>query len=269
MTRVTWNAPGERIFEVGLDRGVLYPASGVPGVPWNGLTSVDQTSSGQKPTPHYYDGQKYLDYMMPEEFAGKIEAFMYPDEFSRYDGYYEHHASGLFLGQQQREVFHLTYRTLIGNDTHGTDFAYKIHMLFNCLATPSAKTFKTVNANVELAPFSWDITTTPPPLDGYRPTAHLVMDSRKVNSDTLRIVEDYLYGIEGREPMIFLPADWLDFMDANALELEVADTTGLWPMHLSLISDLSPTVTPGVFDIPADSRLSEESAGLYTLEEDA
>lgn len=269
MARVTWNAPGERIFEAGVDRGVLYPASGKPGVPWNGLTSVEQTNTGQKPRPLHYDGQKYLETVTPEEFAGKIEAYMYPDEFARYDGYYEHNNSGLFLGQQRREVFHLTYRTLIGNDTQGIDFAYKIHMLFNCIATPSAKTFKTQGANVDLSPFTWDLTATPPPIQGYRPTAHLVLDSRKIQAHTMQSIEDYLYGIEGRDPMIFMPADWLDFMDARALELEEDATTGLWPTFLSLVSDLSPTVTPGVFDIPADSRLVEESAGLYTLEEDA
>lgn len=193
MTRLEWGTTGERFYEAGVDRGVLYPQAG-DGVPWNGLVSVTEEPSGGEATPYYVDGIKYLNLAGIEEFGGTIEAYTYPDEFAECDGTAVI-GNGLFIGQQRRKPFDLSYRTKIGNDIRGLDLGYKLHLIYNALASPTSKGYSTVGESIEPITFSWPFSTTPvisgPSL---RPTSHVTLDSRKVRPDVLAAIEDILYG---------------------------------------------------------------------------
>jgi len=193
VARLVWDASGERFYEIGVDRGVLY-APGQPGVPWIGLTSVSESSDGGEARPYYFDGQKYLNLSAAEEFQATIEAFSSPPEFAVCEGMAQIQ-NGLFVTQQPRKSFGLCYRTLIGNDTEGDAKGYKIHVVYNALAAPAAKTRSTMSSgSVEPSKFSWALTTLAPPLAGKRPTAHLVIDTRYTPEALLASVEDILYG---------------------------------------------------------------------------
>lgn len=194
MPRLVWGAAGERFFETGLDRGVLYLPSD-PGVVWNGLISVSETPDGGESKPYYLDGVKYLNVSSSEEYAATITAYHYPREFSVCDGQ-KHIQNGLIATQQLRQSFGLSYRTRIGNDVVGADFSYKIHLVYNALAEPAARQNSTLGSSADPSSFSWVISTKPPEITGYKPTAHLVIDTRYTNPDILDEVEDILYGTE-------------------------------------------------------------------------
>jgi hypothetical protein len=196
MSKIIWDEVGKRLFETGLDRGVLYPqVSGAypAGVAWNGLTSVSENPTGAEPEPLYADNIKYLNLMSAEEFGATIEAYTYPDEFAECDGSVEP-SPGLVLGQQPRKTFGLSYRTLIGNDVDQQDFGYKLHLIYGALAAPSEKSYQTINDTPEAITFSWEISTTPVPVTGFKPTASLVLDSTKINAAKLAELETILYG---------------------------------------------------------------------------
>lgn len=192
MTRIKWGSVGERVFEAGCDRGVLY-VDGADGVPWNGLISVSESSSGGDLAEYYIDGIKYLQLLAAEEFVATIEAFTYPDEFAACDGT-RPVGNGLFMTQQPRRQFGLAYRTKIGNDVKGVDLGYKIHLVYNALAAPTSRPNNTMTDSVEPFNFSWSLTTKPPSFAGYKPTAHMVIDSRDTPSELLAQIEDILYG---------------------------------------------------------------------------
>lgn len=202
MAKLEWDATGAKLYETGLDRGVLYipNAMGVftDGVPWNGLISVSENPSGADANPQYADNIKYLNLVSAEEFGATIEAFTYPDAFAQCDGsVFVPDTDGLILTQQPRQVFGLSYRTLLGNDLDGTDHGYKLHLIYNALAAPSEKSFNTINETPEAITFSWEITTTPvqPPSGAvWKPTAYIVIDSTKVNAGKLTAFENTLYG---------------------------------------------------------------------------
>ena len=200
MTVLTWDQVGERLYETGVDHGVLYlpDSSGdyKDGVAWNGLTTVTESPSGADSTPQYADNIKYLNLISAEEFGGTIEAFTYPDEFAQCDGTAVPEP-GLTVGQQGRKVFGLCYRTRVGNDIDGTDHGYKLHLLYGCQAAPSEKAYATINDSPEAIAFSWDITTTPVPVTDLKPTALLTVDSTKVDEAALGDLEDILYGSSG------------------------------------------------------------------------
>lgn len=208
MTRVMWDEVGKRFYETGVDRGVLYipNTSGVynVGYAWNGLVSVTESPSGAEATPQYADNIKYLNMLSVEEFNGTIEAFTYPDEFGQCDGSASPE-TGLYVGQQTRKTFGLSYRTILGNDTELNDFGYKLHLVYGALASPSEKAFTTVNDSPEAIAFSWEFTTTPVPVTGLKPTASLVIDSTKVDASALADLEDFLYGTVGTDPSLPLP----------------------------------------------------------------
>lgn len=207
MTALTWDQVGERIYETGVDHGVLYiPTAGVydNGVAWNGLTTVTESPSGAEATPQYADNIKYLNLVSVEQFGATIEAFTYPDEFAQFDGMVEA-APGVTIGQQNRKTFGFCYRTLKGNDTDGTDLGYKLHLVYGCLAAPSEKAYGTVNDTPEAINFSWEVTTTPVEVPGHKPTASLTIDSTKVDPADLAALEDMLYGTEGTDPQLPLP----------------------------------------------------------------
>ena len=200
MTRLAWGAHGERFFETGTDRGVLY-LSGKAGVPWNGLKAVNESVTGGDAKPFYIDGYKYLNVSSYEEFSATIEAFSAPHEFGVCDGTVGIH-NGLFATEQPRVEFGLSYRTLIGNDQDGIDHGYKIHLVYNALAAPSTRNRQSVGGGVNILGLGWSITTQPPLTTGIRPTAHFVIDSRRTPSGLLKTIEDILYGTNATEPRL-------------------------------------------------------------------
>lgn len=207
-----WDQTGDRIYETGVDRGVLYlpDESGDfnDGVVWNGLVSVSESPSGAEATPQYADNIKYLNLVSAEEFGATVEAFTYPDEFAQFDGVVEGQP-GVLLGQQNRGKFGLAYRTLVGNDLQGTDLGYKLHLIYNALAAPTEKAYNTVNDTPEAITFSWELSTTPVPVDGFKPTASIVIDSRLVEPADLAALEEILYG-DDTEPVIEPRLPWPD-----------------------------------------------------------
>lgn len=201
MAQLVWDASGEKIFETGVDRGVLYLQDNTgaypSGVVWNGLTTVTESPSGAEANDQYADNIKYLSIRSAEIFGATIEAFTYPDEFMLCDGTAQP-VEGVSVGQQSRRSFGFAYRTLIGNDIAGQDFGYKIHLLYGCTASPSEKAYTTVNDSPEAITFSWEITTTPVNVgNDLRPTASIVIDSTKVDATALKALEDILYGTAG------------------------------------------------------------------------
>lgn len=215
MTRIQWDQTGERRYEAGVDRGVLYerdPAGEYStGVEWNGLTTVTESPSGAESNPQYADNIKYLDLISAEQFAATIEAFTYPDEFEKYDG----NASpvpGVSVGQQNRRPFGFCYRTKVGNDIEGADFGYKIHLVYGATAAPSEKAHATINDSPEAINFSWSISTNPVAVGTidskeYNPTATITLDSTKLAADKLAMIEDILYGDVTNDPSMPLPRD--------------------------------------------------------------
>lgn len=208
MARITWDNTGERFYETGVKMGVLYPiqSSGdyTKGVAWNGLTTVTESPSGAEATALYADDIKYLNLMSNEEFGATIEAYTYPDEFAECDGSAAL-AAGVMIGQQKRKTFGLCYRTSIGNDVDGSDHGYKLHLVYGCLAAPSEKAYATINDSPEAITFSWEVSTTPVNVTGYKPTSQITIDSTKVKADKLSALEDVLYGKDEVEPKLPMP----------------------------------------------------------------
>lgn len=208
MARLTWDATGEHLYETGVRRGVLYLQNNngtyATGVAWNGITTVTESPSGAEATAIYADDIKYLNLYSAEEFGATIEAYTYPDEFAQCDGSASP-VAGMNIGQQTRKSFGFCYRTAIGNDVAGEDYGYKIHILYGCKASPSEKSYQTINDSPEAITFSWEITTTPVEVSGFKPTACVIIDSTKCNSTKLEALEDTLYGSAGGNPTLPLP----------------------------------------------------------------
>lgn len=199
--RLVWDKTGERFYETGVEKGVLYPVTGGAygtGVVWNGLTGVTESPTGAESTPLYADNIKYLNLMSAEEFGATIEAYTYPDEFAECDGSASI-APGVNIGQQTRKTFGLSYVTRKGNDVDGTDKGYIIHLIYGCTASPSEKAYATINDSPEAITFSWEVTTTPVNVSGFKPTASLTIDSTKVDAEQLKAFEDILYGKDATE----------------------------------------------------------------------
>lgn len=206
MPKLEWDKNGERIYETGVDQVVLYPKTGengayANGVAWNGVTAINESPSGGEPTPFWADNIKYANILSSEDFAFTIEAYTYPEEFEVCDGSIAV-KPGVYFSQQKRKEFGLCYRTLVGNDEDGVDAGYKLHLVYNALATPSDKGRSTVNDSPDLMSFSWECSTTPEKYNvvGYRPTAHVVIDSTKVDAAKLTAFEATLYGGENSQP---------------------------------------------------------------------
>lgn len=196
--RLKWDQTGERFYETGVSQGVLYPYDNSlntygAGVAWNGLSAVNESPSGAEATPVWADNQKYLNLMSSEEFGASVEAYTYPDEFAECDGSASI-APGVKIGQQERKMFGLCYKTQVGNDTEGNDHAYKLHIIYGAKASPSEKGYQTVSDSPEPIAFSWELTTTPVSVKGFKPTASLEIDSRTTDPDLLTAIEDILYG---------------------------------------------------------------------------
>lgn len=208
MSILTWDAIGERLYETGVSQGVLYPQSNLGlyplGVAWNGLTAVTESPSGAEASPIYADNIKYLSLMSAEEFGASVEAFTYPDEFALCDGSAEL-STGVTIGQQTRKSFGLAYKTLLGNDIEKNDYGYKLHLIYGATAAPSEKAYATVNESPEAITFSWEISTIPVSVTGFKPTASITIDSTKVDSANLAALEAILFGTAGADARLPLP----------------------------------------------------------------
>lgn len=207
MSILTWDKAGERFYETGVNKGVLYTQGTdgkyTKGVAWNGLTAVTESPSGAEPTPLYADNIKYLNLMSAEEFGATIEAYTYPDAFAACNGEVAL-VEGVTIGQQARKAFGMSYVTKIGNDMN-PDAGYKIHIIYNALAAPSEKAYNTINDSPEAITFSWELTTTPVEVTGGKPTATVVIDSTKVEASKLAALEAVLYGSESEEARLPFP----------------------------------------------------------------
>jgi hypothetical protein len=218
MSKLVWDKTGERYYETGVKQGVLYPqaAGGTypKGVAWNGLTAVTESPSGAEATALYADDIKYLNLTSVEEFGATIEAYTYPDEFAACDGSASL-ADGVSIGQQKRTPFGLCYKTTLGNDVDGNDYGYKLHIIYGAMAAPSEKAYATINDSPEAITFSWEVTTTPVSVNGFKPTASITIDSTKADKTKLTALEDVLYGTESEEARLPLPDEIATMMAAG------------------------------------------------------
>ena len=224
MPKLKWDESGKRFYEAGVSAGVLYPMSDTPGVyskgvAWNGLTTVTESPEGAEPTALYADNIKYLTLLSAEEFKATIEAYTYPDEFAACDGSAELVADkGVFIGQQTRKKFAFSYQTKIGNDNG--DVGYKIHIVYGCLASPAERANETINDSPDAMTMSWEISADPVSVEGFKPTAHVVIDSTKVPAAALTAIKEALYGVDadpehsivGSDPTLLLPDDIVDIL---------------------------------------------------------
>ena len=207
MEKIVWDQTGERLYETGVKNGVLYvQESGAypKGVAWNGLTAVTESPSGAEPTALYADDTKYVNLVSAEEFGATIEAYTYPDEFAECDGSASI-SNGVYIGQQNRKTFGLSYKTTIGNDVDNNNHGYKIHLIYGAVASPSEKSYSTINDSPDAITFSWEISTTPVNVTGHKPTASLTIDSTKVDSTKLAKLEAILYGSSEADARLPLP----------------------------------------------------------------
>mgnify|MGYP003290080620 CR=1 FL=1 len=246
MAKLTWDGVGERFYETGVDQGVLYVYNSTQkkygvGVAWNGLTSVSENPSGAEATPLYADNTKYLNLMSREEFGATIEAYTYPDEFAQCNGEAALGTlalNGIKVAQQERKTFGLAYRTKVGNDVDGSDKGYKIHLIYGCLASPSSKSYTTINDSPEAMTLSWEITTTPIKVEGMKDTSTLVIDSTKFTSTDdkakLTLLENKLFGtdptedpeVPGTDPTLLTPNEIIELLtDTPDIEDDEEDET--------------------------------------------
>lgn len=264
MSKLTWDGVGQREFETGVDRGVLYlpNAGGVydKGYAWNGLVTVTEAPSGASANPQYADNQKYLNLISAEQFEGTVDAFTYPDEFSVCDGSAEP-TPGVKLGQQPRKLFGLCYRTRLGNDQEGTEYGYKLHLVYNAQAAPSQKAYGTINDSPAAITFSWGISTTPVQApDPYKPTASMTIDSTTVDADALTALEDILYGTAGADPRLPLPAEVISIFSGTITSVETSEPTYNAGTHTITI----PTVTGVDYQVNGETV----AAGPLVITED-
>lgn len=262
MTQLSWDTVGERFYETGVDHGVLYlPDAGGAydtGFAWNGLISVTESPSGAEATPTYADNIKYLNLISAEEFGATIEAYTYPDEFGQCDGTASPTA-GVSIGQQRRKTFGLSYRTRVGNDVDATDFGYKLHLIYGALAAPTEKAYTTVNDSPEAITFSWEVSTTPVQVPGFKPSAQLTIDSTKVDPAALATLEAMLYGGVGSDPQLPQPAAVIAIFSGTVIEV-----TPLAPTYNSTTDVVTiPTVTGVTYKIAG-----EAVTGTVTITED-
>lgn len=272
MSKIVWDKVGERFYETGVDRGVLYPYDKTSnsfnnGVAWNGLTAVNESPSGAEPSPLYADNIKYLNLMSAEEYAASIEAFTYPDEFEECDGSATI-ADGVTIGQQTRKLFGFCYRSLIGNDTEGTEKGYKLHLIYNCLASPSERQHATVNDNPDATALSWDISTTPVEVTGYKPTATVEIDSTKTPAAKMTAIENILYGSANAAPRLPLPDEIIEIIGQAGTETGVTVIPSAITLDPGDTFALSASVVPRTAEITwsssAETYATVDSAGVVT-----
>ncbi len=226
MAVLTWDKTGERVYQTGIDHGVLYLHDGTS-VAWNGIIDIEESSNSELKS-FYLDGVKYLENLSPGDFLGKLTAFTYPDEFDAVNGIADV-SPGLSYYEQPPQSFNLSYRTLIGNDLEGTDFGYRIHILYNVIANPDSKAFNTVDdSGIQPIEFSWALTGTPPKIEKHRPTVHVSIDSRKAPTTILQLLEAQLYGTATSNPSLPSIQDIAEFFGYRDALLIVDHGDGTW-----------------------------------------
>jgi hypothetical protein len=226
MPALVWDAVGARRFETGVSQGVLYLSDG-RGVAWNGLTAVAEATTGKTAEPLYFDGKKYMDYVFPGEFGVNIRAYTYPDEFLDYDGYATT-GNGLLLDSQYQKTFGLSYKTVAGNDVNSTDYGYKIHVLYDLTAISEDPEFATISDSTEATEFSWNVTARPQFVSGYRPTSHVIIDSRRMQPSVLATIEGILYGTSTGVAYLPLISDLLSLISAGFTITVTDNGDGTW-----------------------------------------
>lgn len=264
MTKLLWDQVGERFFEAGIDRGVLYLADG-RGVAWSGLTSVEEDFGGDSTSPVFFDGVKTRDNTSFGDFSATMTALTYPDEFLEYEGS-GLLGNGLFVDDQPAKPFGLSYRTLVGNDVKDQDLGYKIHILYNLTAVPEGVGNETLNDSPQPTNFSWKLSSVPQEAAGYRPTAHVMFDTRYIWSDLREGLESILYGGEQADARLPSINELLDLVKAWGPQLIVPNSvTGLAQLEDGG-ADLTPSTTTGVYVALPNTRLVETTTpGINTL----
>ena len=269
MARLVWDNTGERFYETGVKMGVLYPAvnGAYPkGVVWNGLTSVSETPSGADANNIYADDIKYLSLRAAEEFGATVEAYTYPDEFAVCDGSASV-AKGVTIGQQTRKPFGLCYRTVLGNDVDANDHGYKLHLIYGATASPSERQYQTVNDSPEAITFSWEMTTTPVTVPGFKPTACLTIDSTKADALKLKALEDILYGGDDTEARLPLPEEVISILGGTAeydITLNRSNATIAEDSTLTLTAAVNPAGTSVTWASSDSTKASVTQGGVVT-----
>lgn len=223
---LVWDEIGTRFYEIGVDRGVLYLPDG-NGVAWNGLISVNEKSDGNESIPIYFDGVKYSESLIPGDFAASLTAYTYPDEFLECEGILDV-GNGLFTTNQQPSRFGLSYRTMIGDDIDGVNQYYKIHILYNLTAIPSQKNYQTIAGDSNAIAFEWNISSVPGEIPGFRPTAHVIFDTRHMSPLLLQDIENTLYGDGSTTPTLPPISTLISFIDAWVIMRITDNGDGSW-----------------------------------------
>lgn len=267
MSRLEWDAIGERFFETGVDQCVLYPIANNAypmGYAWNGITGVSESPSGADANPIYADNIKYLNLRAAEEFGATVTAYTYPDEFEECDGSVVP-VKGLTIGQQSRKMFGLCYRSRLGNDTDGSDHGYKLHLVYGLTASPSERGYSTINDSPEAIEFSWEMNSTPVAVTGYKPTSVITISSEDFTEAQMTVIEDVLYGDANNDPRLPLPDEVVALMGSNVYEisLDKANATLAVGRTLKLNASVSPSGT-AVTWTSSDSEKASVSNGTVT-----
>lgn len=264
MAKLLWDQVGQHLYETGIDHGVLYLTSGA-GIPWSGLTGVEEDFGGDASTPNYFDGIKSQDIPSFGDFSATLTAFTYPDEFLEFEGVASL-GNGLFVDGQSSKTFGLSYRTLVGNDTDNTEHGYRIHLVYNLTAASDTTNYETFNDSPSPLEFNWKITGLPKEVSGYRPTAHLIIDSRFLNDSMLEGIEEIIYGNDidnARLPTIDELIDIAASWDPRSIVPQII--SGLAQL-IPGFGDLTPGVAPGLYYALPNTRLTETDVeGLYQL----
>lgn len=264
MTQLEWNAPGERIFEVGCDRGVFYPRN-APGVPWNGIVSVTEDADGGNLTAYFMDGEKYDRRASPINHKAVLEAYTYPAVAARHFGQLE--INGLVYSHQRRLPFDFSYRTLIGNDILGAEYSYRLNFVYNAMvAKPSSRARKTIAGGTDVETMSWDIDTIPEVVPGARATAYFSIDVHKITEMMLRTIEAIIYGSEVDAPRLPRPQELAAILRQTIFTIRPDEETGYWALDTSgHHPDIISTDDPGYYNRGAGSRLVPAGAGYFRM----
>lgn len=241
MTKLQWGESGDRLFETGLDRGVLYLTSGL-GVTWDGLTSIEESARDESDA-YFFDGRKYGEVGRSADFTGKIKAVTYPDEFLSYEGKTKvPNIPGLRITYQRPGIFGLSYRTLVGDDVESIELGYKIHILYNLLAIPDEVDYETLSDDVDIHEFGWSVSSRPEVVPGYLPTSHVIADSRHMTPTALTLLEDILYGTEMSSPTLPSLNSLLSMLESSSI-LSIRDNgDGTWtaegpPEYITMLDE--------------------------------
>jgi len=265
MTVLEWDKVGERLYETGVDHGVLYlinpDGEYDTGVAWNGLTTVTESPSGAESNPQFADNIKYLNLLSAEEFGATIEAFTYPDEFAECDGSASP-APGVVVGQQGRKVFGLAYRTKVGDDISGTDAGYKLHLVYGAQASPSEKAYATINDSPEAIAFSWEVATTPVNVTGLNPTSLIVVDSTKVDGAALADLEEILFGTESDDARLPLPDEVISILGGEVTDVDLGTPANQPSYNAGTHVVTLPAVTGVVWEINGEEVSSGAQPAL-------